>query len=454
MAEKKYWNKKFMTMTPEATEKVQIAKLRKQLRYECDRSPYYKERIQGAGVIPEKLESLEELTRIPRFTKEDHRLTQEESMKHFGHPYGVHVCARTDEIVQVNATSGTTGMPTFYAFTKRDLVTNAECTARALWVAGVRPGDTVLLAFALSMFVGGIPLAIAIQYLGAKVVPVGAEGGTRRLLEFANLTRPTHMILTPSFAEYLAEKSPEILGKEIDALGVRTLLCGGEAGAGDPAVRAKLSQAYGGASVYDMMGGAYGFMAVSCDYHNGMHIVTPDHEYQELVNAETKEPIKIEDGAVGTLLHTSLDWEGTPCLRYDLGDVTQIYTSPCPCGITGLRQKVLGRADDMLIVKGINVYPAAIKNVVTEFFPRTSGELRVVLDEPGPKVPAPLLIRVEYGKAEKDLPGLGKEIEQKLSDLLRFKAAIELIPDGTLDRSSTKTKLIEKRYETKAGGAG
>ena len=181
------------------------------------------------------------------------------------------------------------------------------------------------------------------------------------------------MILTPSFAEYLAKQCPEILKKEIKDLRIGSVLCGGESGAGDPAVRARLSEAYGGAKIYDIMGGAYGFMAVSCDYHQGQHIITPDYEYSELVDSETKAPIKIEDGAIGSFVHTSLEWEGAPCLRYDMGDITQIFTSTCPCGITGLRQKVLGRADDMLIVKGINVYPAAVKNLVMEFFPRTTG---------------------------------------------------------------------------------
>jgi phenylacetate-CoA ligase len=299
------------------------------------------------------------------------------------------------------------------------------------------------------MFVGGLPFAQAIEYMGATAVPIGAEAGTRRLLEFANLVRPKAMVLTPSFAEYLIDKCPEVLKKEIKDLGIKILLCGGESGAGDPAVRARLTEAYGGAKVYDIMGGAYGFMAVSCDYHQGQHIITPDYEYQELVDPETKEPVKIENGAIGSMVHTSLEWEGAPCLRYDMGDITQIFTSPCPCGITGLRQKVLGRADDMLIVKGINVYPAAVKNIVMEFFPRTTGEIRVVIDQPGPKVPSPLKVSVEYGKSEQDLPKLKQEIENRLADVLRFKADVRLLPDGTLERTEKKTKLLEKRYEKK-----
>jgi phenylacetate-CoA ligase len=253
------------------------------------------------------------------------------------------------------------------------------------------------------------------------------------------------MILTPSFAEHLYGKCPEILNKEIRELGIRTLICGGEAGAGDPAVRAILEAAYG-ASIYDVMGGAYGFMSVSCDNHQGMHIVSSDYIYLELNDPETKEPLKIEDGAIGTLIHNSLDWDGAPNLRYDMGDVTQVFTSPCSCGLTGLRLKILGRSDDMLIVKGINVYPSAVKNVVTGFYPRVTGEMRIILDQPGPKVPAPLHIKIEHGKEEKDLLKLKLDIEQRLHDLLRFKSEVELVPEGTIERTTTKTKLIEKRF--------
>jgi phenylacetate-CoA ligase len=448
MGSKDFWDERNMTMDTKEREKIQLEKLKKQLRYEYDTSLFYRERIEAAQINPEKLKSLEEVQKIAVFTKDEHRKSQEESLKQFGHPYGLHVCAPMDKVVLVSATSGTTGIPTFYTFTKNDLQTNNECTSRALWWGGVRPGDTVLLAFALSMFVGGVPLANAIEHLGAKVLPVGAEGGTRRLLEFANLTRPTHVILTPSFAEHLSEKCPETLGKEIRELGIRTLICGGEAGAGDPAVRAKLEAAYG-AKVFDWMGGAYGFMSICCENHQGMHHVSPDHTCLELVDSKTKETLKMEDGAVGNIAYTSLDWEAGPILRYDMGDVTQVFTSTCSCGLTGVRLKVIGRSDDMLIVKGINVYPTAVKNLVTEFHPRTTGEIRIVLDEPGPKVPAPLLIKVEHGKDEKDLFKLKSDVEARIHDVMRFKAEVELVSGGTLERTSTKAKLIEKRFEKK-----
>jgi phenylacetate-CoA ligase len=435
-----------MTMSPAALSLLQLNKLRKQLRYEIDRSAYYQERLAVAGVIPERLESLEELAAIAVFRKDEHRHSQEASLTEMGHPYGLHLCAGLDEVLCVNATSGTTGIPTFYTFTGKDLLNNNECTSRALWHAGVRPGDTVLHGFALSMFVGGLPLAAAIQHLGAKVLPVGAEGGTDRLLRFAELAHPSHMILTPSFAEHLIEKCPSVLGKEVGELGLRALICGGEPGAGDPAVRSKLEGAFQ-AKIYDVMGGAYGYMSVSCDHHCGLHVVSPDHAYLELIDAESSRALPIEDGAVGTIAYTSLDWEAGPILRYDMGDVTQVFTEPCACGLPGYRLKIIGRADDMLIVKGINVYPAAVKNLIAEFFPRTTGEIRIILHETGPKITPPLHLEVEHGQDEKELGDLKADIEARAHNVLRFRASVELVPPGSLGRTATKAKLIEIRSQ-------
>ena len=129
-----------------------------------------------------------------------------------------------------------------------------------------------------------------------------------------------------------------------------------------------------------------------------------------------------------------------------MGDVIQIFKEPCECGIKGLRFKMLGRSDDMLIVKGINVHPTAVKNLVTKYYPRTTGEMRVMLHQPGPKVEPPIRLKIEYGGMVEDHKFLKDEIEQNIHDLLRFKAEVELVPEGTLERTSKKAKLVEKCY--------
>jgi phenylacetate-CoA ligase len=435
-------------LSGEALRGLQLQRLRQQLAYLYNHSDYYRARIDQAGVKPEAIHSFEDIHPIPCFDKNQHRESQEVSLREQGHPYGLHLCAPLEKVIGVQATSGTTGVPTFYTFTKHDYEVNDEVIARTLWRIGLRPGDAVMYGFALSMFVGGAPWLRAMQEMGLRVIPVGAEGGTARLLQFTQLTRPKALLCTPSLAEHLIERAPELIGAEVASLGFKVLMCGGEPGAGDPTVRARLEAAYG-AEVFDGMGGAWGFFMVSCREHQGMHIVSPDLCLVEAIEPKTGQAVPIEDGTVAEMAFTALDWEAGPILRYNMGDTAEFLTMPCPCGLPGTRYRILGRADDMLIVKGINVYPAAVRNVVASFAPRLTGAMRIVLDAPGPKVTPPLLLRVEYGPdvSQDDLPALSVELEGRIHDLLRFRSQIELMPSGSLERSAHKTRLIIKRYE-------
>lgn len=442
------WNPEQEMLSGEALHSLQLQRLRRQLAYLYNRSDYYRTRMDRAGVKPEAIRSLEDIHPIPCFDKNEHRKSQETSLREQGHPYGLHLCAPLEKVIGVQATSGTTGLPTFYTFTQHDYKVNNEVIARTLWRIGLRPGDTVVHGFALSMFVGGAPWLKAMQAMGLRVIPVGAEGGTARLLQFAQLTKPKALLCTPSFAEHLSERAPGLIEAEVASLGIQILMCGGEPGAGDPDVRARLEAAYE-AEVFDGMGGAWGFFMVSCREHRGMHIVSPDLCLVEAIDPETAQAVPIEDGTVAEMAFTSLDWEAGPILRYNMGDITEFLTAPCACGLSGTRYRILGRADDMLIVKGINVYPAAVRNVVAGFMPRVTSAIRIVLDEPGPKITPPLQLRIEHGAdvGQDDLPALRAELEDRIRDLLRFRPQIELIPPGSLERSIHKTKLIIKRYE-------
>ena len=177
-----------------------------------------------------------------------------------------------------------------------------------------------------------------------------------------------------------------------------------------------------------------------------MHFVSADHCILELVDPQTKDPIEIADGAVGEMVFTFIGWEGGPFMRYALGDLIQIYTEACSCGWPEMRFKILGRADDMLIIKGVNLYPSALKGVVSEFEPRTTGVLRIILEQPGPLVKPPLKIRVEHGlknPTEEDKQQLKKELGDLIKNRLRVKPDIELVEPYSLPRESGKTSLIE-----------
>ncbi len=306
----------------------------------------------------------------------------------------------------------------------------------------------MLQALSLSMFTGGLPLSQGIQHMGACVVPVGIEGGTRRVLDYIALTRPTALIATPSFGRYLIEKCPEITGKPARELGLERFFCAGEPGGGDPQVRKILADGLA-ARVFDHTGGGHAFHGISCDGQNGdyrgMHFVSEDHCLLEILDPDSGRPVTMEDGATGEMVWTFLDWRGGPLMRYAVGDVARIWTSPCPCGMPGLRFDIIGRADDMLIVKGVNIYPHAIGNAVAKFYPRVTGAFRIVLPAPGPLVEPPLRIRLEYGDGVNadDRQALQAEMQTVFGEDLRLKAEFIWRPPGSIPRQSMKTNLIE-----------
>jgi phenylacetate-CoA ligase len=448
----RYFEPELELMPRESLEALRAEKLRRQLRYAYGASEFYREKFHQAGANPEDIRTLDDLRRLPIFiTPEIHRRSQEESLGKFGHPFGTFLCAPLEEVVSVASTSGTTGEPTFYAFTRRDVEITNRLWARGFWRAGIRPGDTVMHAFGLSMFLAGVPVIRALEWMGARPIPCGAEAGSERLLKLIEWTRPRVLLCTPSYAEYLIEAAPKVLGREVKDLGIEIICCAGEPGAGLPQVRRKIQQAYN-ARIYDMLGGAHGILNVSCDAteYQGMHVVGDDFSISyDLVDPETKEPVPLVDGAVGERVKTSLDWEAQPPIRYSVGDVYQLFTKPCPCGQPGPRIKVIGRVDDLLIVKGVKVYPAAIKNLVESFSPRVTGEVRIVLDAPAPRVIPPLQLRVEYSSSieGEQIERLKMEIAETMHDRLRVRPEIEMVPEGTLERTSHKTRLIERRYK-------
>ncbi len=345
------------------------------------------------------------------------------------------------------ATSGTTGVPTPYFFTEDDLRIMAKGMSRGFWMCGIMPGETVVHALALSMFGAGIPMVATLIRLGITVIPVGAEGGKEKLLSFSEMFGPTVIFCTPSYAEHLIDTEPE----RIKALGFKRVLCGGEPGAGIPEVRKKIQDGFG-CPLTDAMGLIGGMCLISCDLEEyaGMHHLSDDIILFELVDPDTKEPLPFEDGAVGEFMITAL--EGNPIgmlPRVSSGDVIQVFTEPCKCGNPGWRMKVQGRTDDMLKVKGVIVYPSHIDGVITGFVPRVTGEFRIVLGTPPPRVEPPLKLKVEYGEGvnQDELDALAKEIGEVMHTKLRIRPQIEWLAPMTLERSEMKTRFIEKAYE-------
>jgi len=442
------WNPAIETLSDEALRELQLERLQRQLAYNYTHSPVYRAKFDAAGADPSGIRSLEDLANLPLLTKAEHREAQAVSLAEYGHPWALLGCAPPEAIIRVSATSGTTGVPTLYGATAHDVAVVNEMHARKYWRAGIRPGSVMLQALSLSMFTGGLPLSQGIQHLGACVVPVGIAGGTRRLLDYIELTRPRAMIATPSFGLYLIEQCPDLTGKPATELGIRSFFCAGEPGGGEPATRKLLAEGFR-ARVFDHAGGGHAFHAISCNeppgQYRGMHFVSPDHCLIELLDPQTRRPVELNDGAIGEMVWTFLDWEGGPFQRYAVGDVVEVHTHPCTCGQPGMRVRILGLSDDMLIVKGVNIYPEAIRELIASFHPQVTGLLRIRLDRPGPGVVPPLKIRLEYGigVTETDRVALEKALLEQFSDQLRIAPELEWVAPGTLPRETMKTQLVE-----------
>lgn len=411
-----------------------------------ERSPHYRERLRAAGAEPGDIGGVADLERLPiLLDKEDERRLQERSRAEDGHPFGNHLCVDPAEVVAVASTSGTTGTPTFYAFTPEDVAVTDELWGRALTQAGVGRGTVVLHGFGLSMFLAGYPLARAVERLGAQIVPVGAESGTKKLLDVARLVRPQALLCTPSYASYLLEQQPD----EIAALGLRSIVCAGEPGAGLPEVRERIERG-SGATVYDVLGGAHGIVNASDGAHpyDGMTVLGDDCSVQQLVDPDTKDPVPIPDDgrpAYGERVKTTLRWRAQPQLRTSVGDVYEMRRATDAEGRAVTRIKVIGRTDDLLIVKGVKIYPAAARDLVASFAPRVTGELRIAVRGEPPRVEPPLRLRVERGADARagDDAALARDIATAMHDRLSVRPEVDIVEPGTFERTAHKAKLIE-----------
>ena len=447
----KYWNPEMETMSPDEMADLQLKRLKKQLAYNYSNSLLYRSKFKEAGMKPEDVRSFEDFRHIPLTGKDEQKRTQEESILEFGHPFGpgTITCAPQEKLVRLSSTSGTTGTPTLYALTQGDVDIMNELHARRFWMVGIRPGHRVLQGLSLSMFTGGLPLSQGIMHSGACAVPVGSDSGTRRVLDFINLTAPHVLFTTPSFAQYLLEQSPKLINKNASELGIKWVFPVGEPGAGNIEVRKLLSKGFGGAQICDQTGGGHPFHGAECleppEVYSGMHFTSADYCILELVDPKTHRHVEIEDGATGEMVMTFLEWEGTPFQRYAYGDLLQVFTAPCVCGRPGLRFKIIGRADDMLIVKGINVFPEAIKREILKFVPRVTGFFRIVLDKPGPSVVPPLKIKIEHGREveQNDLLALEAEMQNAFRETVRITPKFVWVAPESIPRETKKTKLIE-----------
>ena len=430
---------------------LQERKLKETLEYFYEHVPFDRERMEKAGITPADIKSLDELAqKLPLCGQADFREAFERADNDMFRAYEILFGQkRMKDLHLLTTTSGTTGTPTPYPVFHKSAEAMGEIMGRWGWRAGLRPGDRVAIGFGLSMHAAGTPQIYWYKKIpGVTIVPIGAEAGTERFLQMVELFNVNVLTCTPSLATHLIERCPEVLNKPIAELGIERLILGAEPGAGIPEVRARLESEYG-AKVFDV-GAGYG-VSCDCEDYQGMHWIADDFCYYELVNPETHEPVAMEHGATGMAVFTPLDPEGAiffANLRVTLNDIHQVFTDPCPCGNSGFRYKIVGRADDMLKVKGVPVYPAAIQGVINSFVPRVTGQFRIVLDEPPPRVVPPLKLKIEVADdlGEMQITALEEEVLGKMHALLKVRPTIVWLKANTLERALKKTQLLEKNY--------
>jgi len=418
-------------------------RLQQQLDYLFTASAFYQRKLGEAGISREKIKSTEHLADVPFTTKHEIR----ESLL-VAPPLGLHLAAPLNEVIQIQSSSGTTGMPTYVAGTRADVETWNAMGARVFYANGFRPGERVLHGYAMSRgFVGGLVNVQHLQHLGCCVIPLGAESGTERLLQTARHLAPQALAATPSMAVYLGQAAEDVIGIPARDLSVRRISIGGEPVGGE-AVRRRIEELWD-ADVRDMMGGAdFGSTYwAECEQKDGMHLCSQGAILVEIIDPATGDVLPVQEGTEGELTYTAIRREATPLLRYRMGDIVQVTATSCDCGRTGFKIKVRGRADDMLIVRGVNVYPAAVKEVVMQFVPRTTGFLRIVLDFEGHATTDALPMRVEHeaGLAPDQLPSLAREIEGRIHDLLTVRAEVELVPEGSIERPGSRKEVLVER---------
>ena len=444
MTGKAYWDKEMETISPNDLEALETQALKRQLSYVYKASPFYKAKFDEAGVHPDDFRGREDLRRFPHTTKEDLRKTQEQTGG-----LGGHQCAPMKDVIRVQGTSGTTGRPLFVGLTRNDVNLWNELFARHAWTGGLRPDDVIINPANFTLFVGGLTECSGAEHLGMTVIPAPfVSTGMEKFMMLVNEFRPTVLFSTPSACLFLEEAVRQVLKMEPIELGMKKGFLAGEALSEEERGRINTVWGIDSRNFYGLADVAAD-IAAECGRSPGLHFCAQGALVAELIDPETLQPLPMEDGAEGEIVFTTIQREATPVIRYRVRDMVRVYTGDCDCGRTGFRFMVIGRSDDMIKVKGVNVFPAAVKGVIQSFVPRTSGEMRIVLPHPGPSFGQNITIKVEPGEnvPEEELEALGDEIRRTIRERLVFTPIIQWAPFGSLDRSQSKVEFFEKAYE-------
>jgi phenylacetate-CoA ligase len=431
------WEREIEAAPWEETRRLSVAAWERQFRRIRESSPFYARKFREAGV-GSSFVSLADLTQLPFTTKEELKQALDEDP-----PFGSNLCVTPDQVKRVYQTSGTSGVPSVLGLTRGDMETWTVMGTRTYYATGIHEHSSVLTTFGAGPFVAGHTHFVLLR-IGARSVPV-APGDTERVLFGLRAGLADTLLATASFAQYLANRL-EKDGAERTATPLMHVVTGGEPGGGIPAIRDHIERVLG-VTVTEVMG--IGDIAPSlfgeCPHQQGMHFCGSGHVWVELIDPDSREPMEIETGAVGELVYTALTREAMPVVRFLGGDIARIEGTSCECGRTSFRQRVIGRRDDMFIVRGVNVYPTAILAVVGDFRPRVTGRARVVRSGPETSIEPPIPVEVEVTQLHESDPALIAEIEGAIHSRLMFRSKVTLVGESDFGEAGYKTKLTVRR---------
>ena len=432
-----YWNEEFETLPREAIEALQLKRLQHAVERVYATVPFYRESFNKAGVTPDKIKSLADLQRLPFTLKQDMR---------DNYPYGL-FAVPMERIVRIHASSGTTGKPTVVGYTRRDIEIWSELMARSFGAAGVGRGDVIHNAYGYGLFTGGLGAHYGAEKLGAAVIPMSGGNSKKQIMIMQDFGSSV-LTCTPSYSLYLAEVAAE-LGVDIKSFALRVGIMGAEPWS--ESIRAEIEDKLNikAIDIYGLSEILGPGVAIECiEEQHGLHI-WEDHFIAEIINPDTGEVLPA--GEQGELVITTITKEGIPMIRYRTRDITRLITEPCRCGRTHRRlERMSGRTDDMLIIRGVNVFPSQIESVLMKI-EGVEPHYQLIIDREENLDSLEVQVEVNedtFSDAVKTLQDLANRIRKEIKELLGITCKVRLVEPKTIARSEGKAqRVIDQRVK-------
>ncbi len=425
------WNEEYETLPREALEALQLKRLQNQVERVYASVPYYRQKMNDAGVIPGDIKTLADIQKLPFTTKEDLRKN---------YPFGLFAVAM-ERVVRIHASSGTTGQPTVVGYTKRDIKIWAELMTRSLVAAGATQKDIIHNSYGYGLFTGGLGAHYGAENLGATVVPISG-GNTKRQIMIMRDFKSTVLLSTPSYALNMAEAMVD-MGIDPKDMHLRVGVFGAEPWSEN--MRQEIEKKLGiqAIDIYGLSEIIGPGVAIECaEEQKGLHVME-DHFLPEIVDRDTFAPLPL--GEIGELVFTTLTKEAFPVIRYRTKDFSRLITDPCSCGRTFYRmEKVTGRSDDMMIIRGVNVFPSQIEHVLMSI-KGVEPHYQIIVNREGSLDTMEVQVEVSedlFSDAVKTLEELTKRIQVEIKDLLGVSCKVTLVEPKTIQRSEGKAQRV------------